>query len=229
MINGFSYGDLSTTGVFRIPHTNRSVRVRKEIAPLLLGFARDFHLLVEPLDTGVLDDWGYAVRPIRGTTATPSWHGAGIALDVNATRHPMGVAGTFNARQAATIRALAEKYGLRWGGDWKIRPDEMHVEVALKRADALALVKRLQTPAAVKPKPLPMPRPAKLTMWANNSDVALLQKHLAALGFNPGPVDGVYGPKTAAAVKRFQQQAGVLVDGIVGPITLGRLAAKLPH
>lgn len=222
-INGFSYNDWAATGVLRIPGTNRSVRVRQEIAPLLLGFAAEFHRLVEPIDQGVLDDWGYAVRPIRGTTSVPSWHGAGLALDLNATRHPLGRRGTFNARQAATIRALVKKYGLRWGGDWKVRPDEMHVEVALKRDDALALVKRLQTPVTVAKPAAPMPRPAKLVMWARNSDVVLLQQYLARLGFDPGPADGVYGPRTAAAVKRLQQQQGVLVDGIAGPVTVGRL------
>ena len=35
--------------------------------------------------------------------------------------------------------------------------------------------------------------------------------------------DGVYGPKTEAAVREFQRRAGLVVDGIAGPITLARL------
>ena len=35
--------------------------------------------------------------------------------------------------------------------------------------------------------------------------------------------DGVYGPKTRAAVRRFQRNNGLVVDGIVGPQTLGAL------
>jgi peptidoglycan hydrolase-like protein with peptidoglycan-binding domain len=35
--------------------------------------------------------------------------------------------------------------------------------------------------------------------------------------------DGVYGPRTRAAVRRFQRRNGLMVDGIVGPQTLGAL------
>ena len=48
------------------------------------------------------------------------------------------------------------------------------------------------------------------------SDVAAVQTRLAQLGFNPGTADGVYGPKTVAAVRRLQTLAGIEVDGIVG-------------
>ena len=49
------------------------------------------------------------------------------------------------------------------------------------------------------------------------------QKELKAAGFNPGPLDGVFGPKTQAAVKAFQKSHGLVQDGIVGPKTWGAL------
>jgi peptidoglycan hydrolase-like protein with peptidoglycan-binding domain len=49
------------------------------------------------------------------------------------------------------------------------------------------------------------------------------QKELKAAGFNPGPLDGVFGPKTEAAVKSFQKAHGLAQDGIIGPKTWGAL------
>mgnify|MGYP001560479080 CR=1 FL=1 len=49
--------------------------------------------------------------------------------------------------------------------------------------------------------------------------VIFLQQSLAAIGYNPGPIDGIFGPKTEAAVKLFQKAKGLVVDGIVGGST----------
>ena len=56
-------------------------------------------------------------------------------------------------------------------------------------------------------------------------DVLAVQARLSALGYAPGPIDGGYGPTTAAAVKDFQAGHGLTVDGKVGPQTLAALEA----
>jgi N-acetylmuramoyl-L-alanine amidase len=49
------------------------------------------------------------------------------------------------------------------------------------------------------------------------------QARLNNLGFDSGPVDGIKGPLTEAAIKRFQTKYAPPVDGVVGPITRGKL------
>jgi peptidoglycan hydrolase-like protein with peptidoglycan-binding domain len=55
-----------------------------------------------------------------------------------------------------------------------------------------------------------------------NHPVKTLQYLLRARGHTV-TVDGIFGPKTDAAVRAFQQQKGLAVDGIVGPNTWGAL------
>ena len=54
--------------------------------------------------------------------------------------------------------------------------------------------------------------------------VRQIQQWLSSHGFNPGPIDGIMGPKTRAAIRAFQQAAGITVDGIVGPQTTGAMS-----
>jgi peptidoglycan hydrolase-like protein with peptidoglycan-binding domain len=58
-----------------------------------------------------------------------------------------------------------------------------------------------------------------LRKGATDPAVRDLQEALKALGFNPGPIDGVFATTTEAAVKAFQQARGLAVDGIVGKVT----------
>ena len=46
-----------------------------------------------------------------------------------------------------------------------------------------------------------------------------IQTALMARGFDPGVIDGVWGRRTAAAVRAFQGSRGLVVDGVVGPKT----------
>jgi D-alanyl-D-alanine carboxypeptidase len=115
--------------VFQIKNTDRKMRLQKDAGVILAAFAAEFHAQVEPIDEGVFDDWAYAYREVRGSDTDLSNHSSGTAIDLNATKHPLGMSNTFTKQQAITIRELCKKYGLRWGGDYAKRKDEMHFEV----------------------------------------------------------------------------------------------------
>ena len=53
--------------------------------------------------------------------------------------------------------------------------------------------------------------------------VRWLQTRLTEMGYNVGGIDGLYGPKTRAAVIAFQKKTNLAVDGIAGYNTLGML------
>ena len=128
---------------YPVKGTDRRLRCAESVGPLLAAFAAEFHELIEPIDEGVFDDWGYAYRMVRGNPTKLSCHSSGSAIDLNATRHALGKVGTFPAEKVPMIRALAKKYGLKWGGDYVNRKDEMHFEVEVSAVKAKALIDSL--------------------------------------------------------------------------------------
>lgn len=62
-----------------------------------------------------------------------------------------------------------------------------------------------------------------LTVGAKGRAVTDLQSQLKNRGFDPGPIDGDFGPGTEQAVRAFQQAHGLEVDGIVGVRTAAAL------
>lgn len=49
---------------------------------------------------------------------------------------------------------------------------------------------------------------------APTASVTEIQSHLSNLGYDPGPVDGVCGPRTRAAIRQYQQDRGLIADGV---------------
>lgn len=60
-------------------------------------------------------------------------------------------------------------------------------------------------------------------MGSRGDEVRRIQQKLKNWGYYTGSVDGIYGSQTQNAVRKFQRDNGLTVDGIAGPKTLSYL------
>lgn len=180
--------------------------------------------------------WGYAPRNVRGSSTVVSNHASATAIDLNAPAHPLGVRGTFSGRQVAVIRdILADLDGvIRWGGDYKNRPDEMHFEIVGTPAQVKAAAKALKAAAEAPTKKKTiltislavLRKQAKATNPVARGSVRRWQKALNGAAGADLETDGVWGPKTTAATKRWQKQAGFNPTGVPGAGSLRALCKR---
>lgn len=64
--------------------------------------------------------------------------------------------------------------------------------------------------------------------WGTYGDlVRQTQQRLQDLGYDVGKIDGIFGTKTYEAIRKFQQDQGLKVDGIAGNDTLERLGISI--
>jgi hypothetical protein len=77
----------------------------------------------------------------------------------------------------------------------------------------------------------PAANPAQPTTPAvpPSAAVKTLQQQLGQLNYYEGPVDGIMGPQTTAAIKDLQRQAGLPQTGTMTPATQTALARYLAH
>lgn len=124
-----------------------------DVATVLAYVADQFHRRVEPLVSGWC--WGHAYRDVTAGSSLSN-HASGTAMDINAPRHPYDVRGTFSGVQRATIRAILDEVSntVRWGGDYRGTPDEMHFEINAGATAVAAVARRLRQAAP----PLPQPQ-----------------------------------------------------------------------
>lgn len=225
-INGFTVVPAGAVqlGTFTVPGTTTRLIVRKEVAPLLIALARDFHATVEPLNPKSC--WGHAHRKVRGGTAW-SYHAPGIAIDLNASAHPMGKRGTFSAAKQAAVRALLARYShhgvglFRWGADYHSRADDMHFEIIVPRGVALDAVAHLQLPPTAKAPATPpatnghAPGTRDLSLVdprQSGDDVRYVQRFVGER--RCGRADGFFGPNTRDGIRWYQRMRGISVTGV---------------
>ncbi|GIE29953.1 hypothetical protein Ait01nite_029980 [Actinoplanes italicus] len=210
----------AAVATYLVPGTSIKLTLAREVAPLLLGLARDFDREVEELIPGQCG--GFNPRRIAGTS---SWsrHAIGAAVDLNWLVHPQGRRNTFTPSQRAKIRAILGRYShngvkiIRWGGDYS-RPDDMHFEINVSRTAAIAAAKALQ--GSGKPAGGPKPGSRTLRIGAVGPDVAFLQRWVGAKD------DGRFGPATQDRVRRYQRIVGVPVTGVVDARTWDKILGR---
>ena len=125
----------------------RKITVAEAVAPQFIEIIQWWDQNIEPITQ--LGSWNY--REIRGKEGTGSLsnHASGTAIDINWDKHPLGAVGTIPPDKANALRAKASSLGLRWGGDYKRRKDEHHLEVAYAPLQHTAVVQARRAQAAV--------------------------------------------------------------------------------
>ena len=248
--NGWLANNRSVIASYSIPGGKIAVR-KGDVATVLVYVAKRFHSEVEPLRWP--GNWGYAERPIRGSSTTLSNHASGTAIDLNAPRHPLGKRGTFSKRQVAAIRKILADTGgvIRWGGNYRNRKDEMHFEINAGSARVREVAKAIR--AGKKPGPSGGATVVSggggssygnanakhevgsriMRKYSAGTDVEWLQKRLYKLGYkitpkSDGTFDRMFGPEVDKAVRAVQSKAKIAVDGDVGKDTIAALKDAKP-
>lgn len=183
--------------------------------------------------------WGYNNRSIR-SGGTPSFHSAGLALDVSAPANPYLASGGSAKHSIPDAAAgVARSLGMEWGGAWTSPKDYQHFEIHLTPAQVKTVAARLSV--ATPPRPTLPPPVTPGATWNDLGGTMLptLREgdgvkgggdrgrlhwyvmtvqalcNIRGLGGQPLAVDGVFGPATTAKVKVLQDRWGVPVTGEV--------------
>lgn len=168
--NGWSANDRSMIASYQLPGGKVALR-KGDVSVVLLWCANRWHETVEPLRWPGI--WGYAERPIRGSSDVLSNHASGTAIDLNAPQHPLGTdpRENFSTLELRAIRAIVGfcEGTVRWGGDYQGRKDGMHLEIVAGAAAVKRIADKIrnhqirplvvaQAKAAPAAQPLPVPR-----------------------------------------------------------------------
>lgn len=220
-----------------VPGTPLRLPIRRGIANLILkGWCAYFHAHIESLNNhrGFTDEGSWTAT----NSVSTSNHLAGTAVDLNWDSHPFQGSRYvgFTDAEVAAVRHGQELFRgtIFWGADWRSPLDPMHFQLAFPEGDArnasLASELRLGYLGIWAPGDVPgvpvSDGPRLLELGVSGDDVKRLQNGLNRVFNSYGrelAVDGDYGPLTEEVVKEFQFRSGLLMDGIVGPLTRAEL------
>lgn len=95
---------------------------------------------------------GYANRNIAGT-GTKSYHSLGVAIDINPSTNPHLFDGRLVTDMPSNVGAMAAKYGLGWGGNWRSSKDAMHFSMAAGEGGSVSIDRSGVSPLPGAPAP----------------------------------------------------------------------------
>jgi N-acetylmuramoyl-L-alanine amidase len=116
--------------------------------------------------------------------------------------YSVAISGEFGPQTESAVRAFQTDRGLT--SDGVVGPETWRVlyEAGYRLGDRLLLLRRPNL---------------------RGEDIGELQSRLSQLGFDPGKVDGIFGPGTERAVLEFQRNRNLTEDGTAGPEVLTEL------
>ena len=177
-------------------------------------------------------------RPFNQTPASiKSWNTGALAVEMVGNFDKPGT-GAVNSsgydrlegKQKESILTLMKYYGQRFGySGIKFHREGPGVAktcpgTSLQKAELLAEAKASKPGGGDS---------VALRRGDKNSEVTKLQQDLIKLGYGsimePHGADGSFGPATEAAVKAFQEDNGLQVDGVAGPATQGKIKELLEN
>lgn len=178
--------------------------------------AADYGLADSQYNLAVLYERGFGVK--QDTAKAYQWY----AL---AARH--GDRKAMQRRDAVTVRLSAEQIArvAQNVANWSSQP--VDVEANGNAPEPPAAVWEVAKVVSKPEKPLAQPRDVKAS-WVTsinplNTDVAEVQRMLKQQGFKPGPLDGIAGPLTVAAIREFEKKSGLPITGSVSGALIARL------
>lgn len=176
------------------------------------------------------DTGAFNCRYISGTRIWSN-HAWAIAVDLNWQTNPF--TRVLRTDHPTWLRAMFNRYGFAWGGDYSGSKDAMHYEFMgtpsqARTATALALEELTGTKPPATPAGLPVHTPGvRVLEWQDGAepmagtDVKAFQDVTNAWypDLEPLAEDGYFGQRSAQRARYLQERAGLTVDGIVGPAT----------
>ncbi|MGB3511138.1 MAG: peptidoglycan-binding protein [Microcoleaceae cyanobacterium] len=141
---------------------------------------------------------------------------------------PGSVDSVFGSRTTQAVKAFQDSKGLNITGivdetTWKALAQPSFTPRPQIRAQKPQI--EVQKPQIRAQKPQ-IEAQKLLAKGDRGSKVKTLQVRLETIGFDPGPIDGIFGIKTIRAVKEFQQAKGIKPDGVVDKKTWETLSRK---